>query len=197
MTFWHPSFFNIGYSVALTGVGLIFISAPASPASTAGGGDSPSYSAFFHCLAVSDDQHSPCFSPNSCVLQNVRNASPRVFYPVLVFGSSRATCILSYMTIRFANKLILKSILCSIVFSTWLNSFSKINFLSFYFLDPLVYLLEHPSSPASGMLPTGLQYNGYFINTLFITSTHHCLSLLIAFNTLFLSELLCFLLLWM
>ena len=197
MTFWRPSFFNIGYSVALTGAGLIFISAPASPASTAGGGDSPSYSGFSHCLAVSDDQRSPCFSPNSCVLQNARNASPWVFYPVLVFGSSRATCILSYMTIRFANKLILKSILCSIVFSTRLNSFSKINCLSFYFLDPLVYLLEHPSSPASGMLPTGLQYNGYFINTLFIMSTHHCLSLLIAFNTLFLSELLCFLLLWM
>ena len=123
MTFWRPSFFNIGYSVALTGVGLIFISAPASPASTAGGGDSPSYSGFFHCLAVSDDQSSPCFSPNSCVLQNVRNASPRVFYPVLIFGSSRAHCILSYMTIRFANKLILKSILCSIVFSTRLNPF--------------------------------------------------------------------------
>ena len=119
------------------------------------------------------------------------------FYPVLIFGLSRATCILSYMTIRLANKLILKSFLCSIVFSTRLNSFSKINCLSFYFLDPLVYLLEHPLSPASGMLPTGLQYNGYFINTLFITSTHHCLSLLIAFNTLFLSRLLCFLLLWM
>ena len=33
------------------------------------------------------------------------------------------------------------------------------------------------------------QYNGYFVNTLFISSTHHCLSLLIAFNTLFLSRL--------
>ena len=197
MTFWYLSFFNSKYLVALSGAGLISNTAPADSTSTVGGGDSPSYSGFFHCLAVSDDQSSPCFSPNSCVLQNVRNASPRVFYPVLIFGSSRATCILSYMTIRFANKLILKSILCSIVFSTWLNSFSKINCLSFYFLDPLVYSLEHPSTPASGMLPTGLQYNGYFINTLFITSTHHCLSLLIAFNTLSLSELLCFLLLWM
>ena len=37
----------------------------------------------------------------------------------------------------FANKLILKSILCSIIFNTQLNSFSKINCLSFYFLDPL------------------------------------------------------------
>ena len=56
VTFWHPSFFNIGYSVALMGAGLILISVPASPASTAGGGDSPSYSGFFHCLAVFDDQ---------------------------------------------------------------------------------------------------------------------------------------------
>ena len=30
---------------------------------------------------------------------------------------------------------------------------------------------------------------GYLVNTLFISSTHHCLSLLIAFNTLFLSRL--------
>ena len=105
----------------------------------------------------------------------------------------------------FANKLILKSILCSIVFSTRLNSFFFFFFFFFFSLTrliacrsiswiPFVYLLEHPSSPASGMLPTGLQYNGYFVNTLFISSTHHCLSLLIAFNTLFLSRLLCFLL---
>ena len=52
-----------------------------------------------------------------------------------------------------------------------------------------VYLLEHPSSLASGMLPTEQQYNGHSVNTLFISSTHHCLSLLIAFNTLFLSRL--------
>ena len=126
MTFWYLSFFNSKYLVALSGAGLISNTASADSTSTVGGGDSPSYSGFFHCLAVSDDQSSPCFSPNSCVLQNVRNASPRVFYPVLIFGSSRATCILSYMTIRFANKLILKSILCSIVFSTRLNSFPRL-----------------------------------------------------------------------
>ena len=68
VTFWRPSFFNVRYLVAPTGAGLIFISVPASPASTAGGGDSPSYSGFFHCLAVFDDQGSPCFNPNSCVL---------------------------------------------------------------------------------------------------------------------------------
>ena len=49
-------------------------------------------------------------------------------------------------------------------------------------------LLDHPSTPASGTLPTEQQYNGYFINTLFILSTRRCLSLLIAFNTLFLSR---------
>ena len=137
MTSWRPSFFNVGYSVALTGAGLIFISAPASPASTDRGGDSPSYSGFFHCLAVSDDQSSPCFSPNSCVLRNVRSTSPRVFNPVLIFSSSRATCILPYMTICLLINLLLKSILCSVIFNTQLNSFPKINCLSPYFLDPL------------------------------------------------------------
>ena len=53
---------------------------------------------------------------------------------------------------------------------------------------PFVYLLEHPSTPASGTLPTGQQHNRYFVNTPFISSTHHCFSLLIAFNTLFLSR---------
>ena len=47
VTFWHPSFFDTRNSVALTGVGLICLSVPASPASTDVGGDSPSYSGFF------------------------------------------------------------------------------------------------------------------------------------------------------
>ena len=73
----------------------------------------------------------------------------------------------------------------------------KLITLMFYFLDlPLcsiswisfVCLLEHPSTPASGTLPTVQQHNGYFVSTPFISSTHHCLSLLIAFNTLFLSR---------
>ena len=53
---------------------------------------------------------------------------------------------------------------------------------------PFVYLLEHPSTPTSGTLPTKQQHNRYFVSTPFISSTHHCLSLLIAFNTLFLSR---------
>ena len=61
-TFWHPSLFNNKYLVALTGAGLILIFVPASPASTAGGRDSPSYSGFFHCLVAFDDQRSPYFS---------------------------------------------------------------------------------------------------------------------------------------
>ena len=72
-TFWHPSLFNTEYLVAPTGV-------PASLASTAGGGDSPSYSGFFHCLAVFDDQRSPYFGPDG-LLQCTRSF-PQVFYPV-------------------------------------------------------------------------------------------------------------------
>ena len=103
----------------------------------------------------------------------------------------------TYMTICLLINLLLKSILCLVIFSTQLNSFPKINCLSSYFLDPLVYSLKHPSTPASGMLPTDQQHNGYFINTLFLSSTHHCLSLLMAFNTLFLSRLPLFRLVWM
>ena len=43
---------------------------------------------------------------------------------MLVFGSPRATCILNLRGYLFANKLILKSILCLVVFSTQLNSSS-------------------------------------------------------------------------
>ena len=63
--------------MAPTGAGLIFISVPTSPASTAGGGDSPSYSGFFHCLAVFDDQSSPYFNPNSCVLVDCMKFLPK------------------------------------------------------------------------------------------------------------------------
>ena len=94
----------------------------------------------------------------------------------------------------FANKLILKSILCSIVFGTRAKFFFCSNPLMLLIACrsiswiPFICLLDHPSTPASGTLPTEQQYNGYFVNTLFILSTRHCLSLLIAFNTLFLSR---------
>ena len=65
VAFWHLSFFNSKYLLALSKAGLIFNPIPAS---TAGGGDSPSYSGFFHCLAVFGDRRSSCLNPNSCVL---------------------------------------------------------------------------------------------------------------------------------
>ena len=68
VTFWYLSFFSNEYLVALSKAGSIFNPVPAISTSTAGGGDSPSYSGFFHCLAVSDDQSSPCLNPSSCVL---------------------------------------------------------------------------------------------------------------------------------
>ena len=88
ITFWRFSFFNNKHLVAPLGVRLIFIPVPASPASTAGGGDSPSYSGFFHCLAVFDDQGSPYFSPDSLLLR-----TESLFTGILIpccFGSSRA-----------------------------------------------------------------------------------------------------------
>ena len=65
--FWCLSFINSKYLLAPSGAGLIFTPVPASPASTARGGGSPSYSGFFHCLAVFDDRSSPVLNPSSCV----------------------------------------------------------------------------------------------------------------------------------
>ena len=76
VTFWRPSFFNSKYLLAPSGVGLIFIPVPASPASTAGGGDSPSYSGFFHCLE-SLTTGVPCFSIRAvyCCVCGLNNPS--------------------------------------------------------------------------------------------------------------------------
>ena len=46
---------NSRYLLASSEAGLISNPAPANSTSTVGGGDSPSYSEFFHCLAVFDD----------------------------------------------------------------------------------------------------------------------------------------------
>ena len=46
MTFWRLSFIHSKYLLALSGVELNSNPAPANPGSTAGGGDSPSYSGF-------------------------------------------------------------------------------------------------------------------------------------------------------
>ena len=68
VAFWRLSFFNSKYLLAPSKAGLILNPIPASPASTVGGGDSPSYSGFFHCLAVFDDQSSTCLNPGSLLL---------------------------------------------------------------------------------------------------------------------------------
>ena len=68
VTFWRLSFFNSKYLLALSKMGLTFNPIPASPASTVGGGDSPSYSGFSHCLAIFDDRSSPCLNPGSLLL---------------------------------------------------------------------------------------------------------------------------------
>ena len=74
------SFFNSKYLLALLKAGLISNPVPTSPASTAGGGDSPSYSGFFHCLAVFDDRSSPCLT--QAAVYCARNPFPRVLHPV-------------------------------------------------------------------------------------------------------------------
>ena len=71
VTFWRLSFFNSKYLLAPSEAGLISNPAPANSTSTVGGGDSPSYSGFFHCLAVFDDRSSPCFNPGSLSLCTV------------------------------------------------------------------------------------------------------------------------------
>ena len=88
MTFWHLSFFNNKHLVAPSGAGLIFIPVPASPASTAGGGDSPSYGGFFHCLAIFDDQDSPYFGQDN-LLPCTESFFTGIFIPCC-FGSPRA-----------------------------------------------------------------------------------------------------------
>ena len=111
MTFWRPSPLNIRYLVAPTGAGLIFISVPASPASTAGGGDSPSYSGFFHCLAVFDDQGSPCFNPNSGVFVECTKFLPTGLSPRVDFWFITCNLYFNLRDCLLANKL------CSKIYS--------------------------------------------------------------------------------
>ena len=89
-TFWRLSFPPGKHLPAPSGAGLIFTPVPASPASTAGGGDSPSYSGFFHCLAVFDDRSSPCLTQAAVYCSVYGIPSHGSFIPCC-FGSSRAT----------------------------------------------------------------------------------------------------------
>ena len=68
VAFWRLSFFNSKYLLAPSKAGLIFNPIPTSPASTVGGGVSPSYSGFFHCLAAFDNRSSPRLNPGSLSL---------------------------------------------------------------------------------------------------------------------------------
>ena len=190
MTFWHLSFFNSKYLLALSKVGLISNPAPANSTSTVGGGDSPSYSGFFHCLAVFDDRSSPCCNPGSLLLCTESFSTGPLSR--VAFGSFRATtCLLVYFNLETLSSSFHAQVHRYSILNTTKSPFYSIRLITLCSISWIlfVYLLEHPSTPAGGTLPTEQQYNGHFVSAPFISSTHHCLSLLIAFNTLFLSRL--------
>ena len=199
MTFWRLSFFNSKYLLAPSKAGLISNPAPANSTSTVGGGDSPSYSGFFHCLAVFDDRSSPCFNLEQPVYCRVYGIPffHGFFYPVLLWfipcnlpsPTCVTTCLPTILKLSQAY-FMLESTRYFILNTDQIPFYSiKLITLMFYFLDPLLFIyLSILRSPASGMLPTEQQYNGYSVITPFISSTHQCLSLLLAFNTLFLSR---------
>ena len=119
----------------------------------------------------------------------LNNLSTGLLYHAAFSPTRVSTCLPVH---RLRNSLKLISCLSPQIFCTKHNqiplySIKLITLCSISWI-PFVYLLEHPSSPTSGTLPTEQQHNRYFISTPFISSTHHCLSLLIAFNTLFLSR---------
>ena len=66
---------------------------------------------------------------------------------------------------------------------------NKINYPNVLFLGSslFIYLSVHRLLLVA-RCQSEQQHNGYFVSTPFISSTHHCLSLLVAFNTLFLSR---------
>ena len=121
--------------------------------------------------------------------------SHRPFIPCC-FGSSRATFSSNLRDYLFANILTLKFTSRSsppifhVKHDLILLLLNKINYPYVSFLGyPFVCLLKYPSTPASCTLSTEQQHNGYSVITPFVSSTHHYLSLPLAFNTLFLSRL--------
>ena len=135
-----------------------------------------------------DDQHSPYFSPDSLLL--CTGSFPWVFYPVLL-GFIPCSPFSSTYMVNCSPVLFHVQVCRYYIDNTTKFSFYSVRLITPCSISwiPFICLLEHPPSPASGTLPTEQQYNGHLVNTLFILSTHHCLSLLIAFNTLFLSGL--------
>ena len=115
------------------------------------------------------------------------------------FGSFRATtCLLVYFNLETLSSSFRVQVHRYYILNTTKSPFCSIKLITLCSISwiPFVYLLEDPSTPTSGTLPTEQQHNRYFVSTPFISSTHHCLSLLIAFNTLFYLDFLCFSILW-
>ena len=90
VTFWCLSFFNSKYLVALSKAGLVFNPAPANSTSTVGGGDSPSYSGFFHCLVVFDTEVPRALAQTAVHYRMYRMPLHGSLIPCC-FGSSRVT----------------------------------------------------------------------------------------------------------
>ena len=138
MTFWRLSFFNSKYLLAPSKAGLISNPAPAKSTSTVGGGDSPSYSGFFHCLAVFDDRSSPCFNPGSLLLCT-ESLFHRSFIPCS-FGSFRATtCLLVYFNLETLSSSFHAQVHRYYILNTTKSPFFSIKLITlmFHFLDPL------------------------------------------------------------
>ena len=135
VTFWRLSFFNNKYLLAPSEAGLISNPAPANSTSTVGGGDSPSYSGFFHCLAVFDDQSSPCFNPGSlllCTESFSTGPSSRV-----AFGSfCVTTCLPAYFDLEILSSL----------FHAQVHRYSILNMTK----SPLLNKINYPYVPFLG-----------------------------------------------
>ena len=115
------------------------------------------------------------------------------------FGSFCATtCLLVYFNSETLSSSFHVQVHRYYILNTTKSPFFSIKLITLCSISwiPCVYLLEDPSTPTSRTLPTEQQHNRYFVSTPFISSTHHCISLLIAFNTLFYLDFLCFSILW-
>ena len=146
MTFWCLSFFNSKCLLAPSEAGLISNTAPANSNSTVGGGDSPSYSGFFHCLAVFDDRSSLALTRAVyyCVC-GLNNLSMGLLSRVASSPTRVTTCLPVH---RRRNSLKLISCLSPQIFYTKHNqiplySIELITLCSISWI-PFVYLLEHP-----------------------------------------------------
>ena len=100
--------------MAPSGAGLIFTPVPASPASTAGGGDSP-VTVGFSTVWPSLTTKVPCVLTQTAVYCRMYGIPPHGSFIPVTFWSN----LHDYL---FVNKLTLKSTLGSVIFYTQLNS---------------------------------------------------------------------------